>query len=80
MDFRKCQTSTASPAEPGELPFALGMQTRGFLVCELSRISEICLSTAESSILTACLSDCTILSIDSDRSEEIEFKAESTLV
>jgi hypothetical protein len=24
MDSRKCQTTTASPAEPGELPFGLG--------------------------------------------------------
>jgi hypothetical protein len=26
MDSRKCQTSTASPAEPGELPVALGSE------------------------------------------------------
>jgi len=31
MDSRKCQTSTASPAEPGELPVALG-RSEGELV------------------------------------------------
>jgi hypothetical protein len=25
MDSRKCQTATASPAEPGELPIGLGL-------------------------------------------------------
>jgi hypothetical protein len=28
MDSRKCQTPTASPAEPGELPVELGLERR----------------------------------------------------
>lgn len=28
MDFRNCQTTTASPAEPGGLPITLGLDTR----------------------------------------------------
>lgn len=29
MDSRKCQTSTASPAQPGELPFGLDLSVLG---------------------------------------------------
>jgi hypothetical protein len=39
MDSRKCQTATASPAEPGELPVGLGFPAN-WIVTDIVRMED----------------------------------------
>jgi len=64
MDSRKCQTATATPAKPGELPFGLGALELDVVEdLRMEQVREIARLAPEARRLGLSLGDCVCLAV-----------------